>query len=262
MRLCRAEEGIAEIHLDRPPANPLGIEEVAALEGIVAAVAADVSIKVVLVLSLSRMFCAGADLMMMAALGGAEDGPAVLTRFARDLQAVFRRFRALPICTIAGVAGTATGGGLEFALSCDIRVIGRTVRCGLPEILLGLIPAAGGTQLVAELAGKATANRLILSGELISGEEAYRLNLAQHLVANEAVEKTSREIARGIAARSREGVVAAKRCIALAPSESGYAHEIEASLSLHQRAETRALIMEFLKVRNQRKDASRVPLQI
>ena len=250
MYLGQREPGIAEVVLDRPPANPFGMTELKKLRDILDQVEKDDLIKVLVIRSTSRMFCAGADIQMMGKFSTDPAGPKALADFAADLQGVFRKLRRLPCCTIAAIAGVATGGGFELALSCDIRVIGETVRCGLPEILLGLIPAAGGTQLMSEIAGKGAALRLILSGELITGEEARRLNLVQYAVANDTVDAFSFGLAQTIARQPAEAIKIAKRCISSAGSEAGYAEEISGTLTLQQSNETKALIANFLASRS------------
>jgi enoyl-CoA hydratase/carnithine racemase len=249
------EPGYGEILLDRPPAHPIGLQEVEQLVAILDRLEDDGSLKVVCVRSTGPMFCAGADIAMMERQGRQSDGPQRLADFARRFQDALRRLRALPACTIAEISGTATGGGLELALSCDIRVVGRAVRLGVPEILLGLIPAAGGTQLIAEIAGKSVASRMVLTGELIDGREAHRLNLV-HYLADDA-QATCSALCRQIAERPREAIAAAKRCIALAPSEEGYAAEIDATLLLHRSDKTKELVRSFIDSRRRRNDEAR-----
>ena len=248
------EPGYGEILLDRPPAHPIGLQEVDRLVAILDRLENDEALKVVCVRSTGPMFCAGADIAMMERQGRETDGPERLADFAHCFQDALRRLRALPACTVAEISGTATGGGLELALSCDIRVVGGAARLGVPEILLGLIPAAGGTQLIAEIAGKSVASRMVLTGELIDGREAHRLNLVHYLA--DDVQATCRTLCRQIAEHSREAIAAAKRCIALAPSQEGYAAEIDATLSLHRSDKTKELVRSFIGNRRRRNEAT------
>jgi len=249
MYLVQDNPALAELVLDRPPANPIGLAEIEKLNGILDKLSGNGDIKVLVVRSASRMFCAGADLQMMEELGAGPSGPAALAAFAADMQTVFRRLRNMPFCTIAAIGGVATGGGLELALSCDLRVIGKSVRCGLSEILLGLIPGAGGTQLVSEIAGKGVAARMILTGELVTGEEAQRLNLVQYVTDDADVQSFSLRLAKNIARQPRQAIEVAKRCISLAGTAGGYEEEIAGTRVLQGATETKALIAAFMASR-------------
>src|SRR5207244_2387427 len=119
--------------------------------------------------------------------------------FGRRLQAAFTRIEELRIPTIAAMRGPATGGGLELPLACDLRVAAEDARYGLPEIKLGLLPGAGGTQRLTELAGRATSLRLILRGELVSGREACSLGIVHWALPPDEVEPYATELATELA---------------------------------------------------------------
>ena len=117
------------------------------------------------------------------------------------------------------------GGGLELALACDLRVAAVDARLGLPEVRLGLLPAAGGTQRLTRLCGQGTAKRLILGAELIDGAEALRLGLVQWTQPREQLARWSRELAARVADMPKAALGASKRCIAAAhdPACDGFA---------------------------------------
>lgn len=122
-----------------------------------------------------RAFCAGADREELAR----RDWRAVLNLESAE---VFARISACPCVTLAAINGAACGGGLELALACDIRIAAEQARFGFPEPELGLIPAAGGTQRLADVVGKAKAKELILGGAVWDAAEALRCGLVSEVV--------------------------------------------------------------------------------
>ncbi len=150
----------------------------------------------------ARAFAAGADLDEFLA-----EGP--------DLDAWDRLWRCeLPL--IGAVRGLALGGGLELAMSCDLIVAAEDARLGQPEITLGLMPGAGGTQRLTRAVGKALAGEMILLGREISGSEAYARGLVNRCVPSERVEPTAIELAVRLAAGPTAAIRAAKRALARA----------------------------------------------
>jgi len=153
----------------------------------------------------ARAFAAGADLDEFLA-----EGPA--------LEAWDRLWRCeLPL--IAAVRGFALGGGLELAMSCDMIVAAEDARLGQPEIKLGIMPGAGGTQRLTRAVGKALAAEMILLGRELRGNEAYARGLVNRCVPSERVEATALDLAMQLAAGAPLGIQAAKRAIALAFDE-------------------------------------------
>ncbi len=164
--------------LTRPPVNALDGELVARLTAVVDEVAADPEIALLHIRSDQACFCAGADLALMESCfaTGRMD---VMVEVVRSMQQLFLRLETAGVVTLAEIGGAALGGGLELALACDLRVAATDARLGLPEVRLGLLPAAGGTQRLTRLCGQGTAKRLILGAELIDGAEALRLGIVQ-----------------------------------------------------------------------------------
>jgi enoyl-CoA hydratase/carnithine racemase len=244
--------GVAVITLDSPPVNALeptiatGLR--AALDSLELA-----DVRALIVESAGRVFCAGADLIFAErCIEGGADGHERMLAFNHSLQGLYSRIEALPMPTIAAIDGAAVGGGLELALACDIRIAGTAVRVGLPEVTLGLIPGAGGTQRLTRLVGPGTAAAIMLGGELLTGDEALARGLVQYAVDTEQVRSVARELAVSLAARSPAALESVKRCIALAGTEEGYAAELECTVRLLKEPATISSIRTFLSSRSAR----------
>lgn len=251
------DEGrIVMVRLDRPPANAINSEGVAALDGVLDQIEDDPSARVVLFYAQGRFFSAGADIRGMSEALGSSDGPERLAALAKAMQDAFRRVAALPLPTVCALSGIATGGGFELALACDLRVAEPDVLLGLPEARIGLIPGAGGTQVLTAIAGPSIARRLILTGELISGTRAAELGLLHDLAKPGAGLSVALGLARAMAAVPRRTQVALKRCLLLASSPEGFAAEIEETLALQRTAETQDLIRAFLERSTRRHQSS------
>ncbi|MBC7309126.1 MAG: enoyl-CoA hydratase/isomerase family protein [Actinomycetales bacterium] len=173
-------DGIATIRLDRPPMNALNAEIQRALLAACAEVSADSSVGAVIVYGGEKVFAAGADIKEMAGMSYTDmaDHSVLLQDFTRALAQI-------PKPTVAAITGYALGGGCEVALACDFRVVAKKARLGQPEILLGIIPGAGGTQRLARLVGPARAKDLIFSGRFITADEALAIGLVDEVVDSE-----------------------------------------------------------------------------
>jgi enoyl-CoA hydratase/carnithine racemase len=193
-----------------------------------------------------KVFSAGADLKQLQA--NFDQPAAVQAEVGRRYQALFNRVEALEAVTLAEIGGTAVGGGLELALACDLRAVSREARLGLPEVKLGLIPGAGGTQRLTLLCGRAQASRLVLGGEIVDGAEAFDLGLAQWVFDAAGLPAGTAAIAVAYAALPRQALAAAKACIriAAAPTARGLDAEFEQVSRLLGSEETRALVGAFL----------------
>lgn len=174
------EDGIATIRLDRPPMNALNAEIQRALGEACTQVGTDPSVGAVIVYGGEKVFAAGADIKEMADMSYTQmaDHSMLLQDFTRSLA-------QLPKPTVAAITGYALGGGCEVALACDFRVAAKKARLGQPEILLGIIPGAGGTQRLARLVGPARAKDLIFSGRFVTAEEALAIGLVDEVVDSE-----------------------------------------------------------------------------
>lgn len=241
------EGPVAVVWLDRPPVNALDEATVEQLGGVVDELAGDASVVAVVFRSAHDRFCAGADIAMIGGFLREEGGVDAMIAYIERLQDLYARIESLPQVTIAAIDGVATGGGLELALACDLRVAGRRVRLGLPEVNIGLLPGAGGTQRLSRIAGRATSLRTILTAELYTGEQAEGLGIVQWAVPDDEVQVHARALADGFAARSAASLTAVKRCVGLAPSDEGFRAEVDLSRELLENDATRRLIGEFLR---------------
>ena len=203
-----ADGTVATIRLDRPPANALSRPVSLELQQAARAVAEDDTVRAVVVWGGERIFAAGADIKEMLGHGPEEIEPDVsaLEQACRDLEAI-------PKPVVAAVDRYALGGGCEVALACDFRVAGRDARLGLPEIRLGIIPGAGGTQRLPRLIGLARARELIYSGRHVEAEEALALGLVDRVVEPGEVYAAALEEARGWAAGPTRALGAAKAAV-------------------------------------------------
>jgi enoyl-CoA hydratase/carnithine racemase len=181
------EGGIGTIRLERPPMNALNVEIQDALHHLAAQAADRRDISAVIVYGGEKVFAAGADIKEMQPMSYTD----MVDRSAA-LQAAFTAVARIPKPTVAAVTGYALGGGLELALTCDFRVAGDNAKFGQPEVLLGVIPGAGGTQRLSRLVGAPTAKDIIFTGRFVSAEEALRIGLVDEVVAPEDVYAAAR----------------------------------------------------------------------
>jgi enoyl-CoA hydratase/carnithine racemase len=237
------EGRLAIATLARPPVNAINEEWLSRLEGVLDGISGAC---VLLVRSEQKAFCAGADLELMRSRFEAAEGRARMVALAGEMQRVFARLERLPQVTLAEIGGAAMGGGLELALACDLRIAAAEAKLGLPEVRLGLLPGAGGTQRLARVAGEAAARRLILGAEVVTGEEALRMKIVQWAVPAAELAARARAIATDIAALPAAALAEAKACIGDA---HGYARELAATARLLERGETRERVRAFLEKR-------------
>lgn len=186
--------GVATIRIDRPPMNALDTEVQAGLAAAASEVTERDDVRAVVVYGGEKVFAAGADVKEMA-----EWDYRTMVLRSQALQDSFTAIARIPKPTIAAVTGYALGGGLELALACDLRVCGDNAKLGLPEILLGIIPGAGGTQRLPRLVGVARAKDLILTGRFVDAQEALGIGLVDRVVAPDDVYSASVELAERLA---------------------------------------------------------------
>ncbi|MDI5962744.1 enoyl-CoA hydratase/isomerase family protein [Streptantibioticus silvisoli] len=177
-----AADGVGVIRLDRPPMNALDVATQDALRQAAAECSARADIRAVVLWGGEKVFAAGADIKEMQAMGY-ED----MALRAGALQESFTAVARIPKPVVAAVTGYALGGGCELALCADIRIVADNARFGQPEILLGLIPGAGGTQRLSRLVGPSRAKDLIFTGRMVKADEALAIGLADRVVAPDQV---------------------------------------------------------------------------
>jgi enoyl-CoA hydratase/carnithine racemase len=203
-----AASGVATLRLDRPKMNALNRRVAEEIGDAVDAAAADERVRALVVWGGERIFAAGADIKEMADLDAVS-----MYRYIGRFQDVFTRLERLPVVTIAAVNGYALGGGCELSLACDLRICAEDARFGQPEILLGVIPGAGGTQRLPRLVGAGRAKELIYTGRFVEADEALSIGLVNRVVAPERVYRAAVETAEGFAAGPTVALMAAKHAI-------------------------------------------------
>ncbi|MFE5734170.1 enoyl-CoA hydratase/isomerase family protein [Streptomyces sp. NPDC056528] len=170
-------EGVGTIRLDRPPMNALDVATQDRLRELAQEATDRDDVRAVVLYGGEKVFAAGADIKEMQVM----DHVAMVKR-SRALQDAFTAVARIPKPVVAAVTGYALGGGCELALCADFRIAADNARLGQPEILLGLIPGAGGTQRLSRLVGPSKAKDLIFTGRMVKADEALSLGLVDRVV--------------------------------------------------------------------------------
>ena len=199
---------IGTVRLDRPKMNAISGQVAAELHETARQVRADPSVRAVVLYGGERVFAAGADIKEMSTLSYAE-----MLSWGQQLQDALRALARLPLPVVAAVTGYALGGGFELALTADFRVLGERAKVGVPEIQLGVVPGAGGTQRLPRLIGPARAKDLIFTGRHVGAEEALALGIADRVVPDDGVYEAARELAGQYAAGPALALRAAKQAV-------------------------------------------------
>jgi enoyl-CoA hydratase/carnithine racemase len=201
-------DGVGTIRIDRPKLNPINAQVVRELDEAIGRAAEDDNVRAVVVWGGEKVFAAGADINEM------EDRDTItMFRYISGLQDVFTKLEQLPLVTIAAINGYALGGGCELALACDLRICGEESQLGQPEILLGIIPGAGGTQRLPRLVGVGRAKDIIYSGRFVKSDEALAIGLVNKVVAPSDVYPTAVKWAQRYASGPSVALMAAKQVI-------------------------------------------------
>ena len=192
--LERPSAHVALVKLNRPEArNALNMATRRLLAEHVGALGRDAAVRAIVVTGNEQAFAAGADITEMA-------GATPIDMMLRNVQQFWDPLASCPTPMIAAVNGFALGGGCELAMHCDIIVAGTGAKFGLPEVRIGIMPGAGGTQRLTRAVGKFQAMRMVLTGVMVSGEEALRIGLASEVVPDAEVLPTALKLAEQIAA--------------------------------------------------------------
>jgi enoyl-CoA hydratase/carnithine racemase len=200
--------GVATIRLDRPPMNALNTELQEQLRAAARQLAGDERARAVVIYGGEKVFAAGADVKEFAG-----QDHAYMMRDGQRLTSALDALARLPKPVIAAVTGYALGGGCELALTADFRVSADNARWGQPEILLGIIPGAGGTQRLPRLIGAARAKELIYTGRFVAADEALRIGLVDRVVPPDDVYRTALEWAGQLAKGPALALATAKAAI-------------------------------------------------
>lgn len=225
--LVEHRDGVAVVTIDRPKAlNALNAATVAELSRAVAALAEDVSVRVVIFTGAGdKAFVAGADIAEMRTMSAAEG-----RAWGRLGQKVFAAIEALPQPVIAAVNGFALGGGCELAMACDIRIAAENARFGQPESGLGITPGFGGSQRLPRLVGPGRAKELLFTGDVVDAAEAFRIGLVNKVVPAGRALDEALAMAAKIAGRSPVAVAYCKAAVDVGMSvdlASALAYEAE-----------------------------------
>ncbi|MBZ5738398.1 enoyl-CoA hydratase/isomerase family protein [Nocardioides mangrovi] len=239
--------GIWVVTMDRPPANALGLPILDGLHALCDAAEAAGDVKVVVIESaLDGFFAAGADIKHMSTI----DASSFLA-YGDRMRSANDRLEAASFLSIAAVDGLALGGGLELAMACTMRVAGAAARLGLPEVKLGLIPGAGGTQRLPRLVGHGRALDIMLTARQVPADEAHAIGLVDRLTDGRAVD-AALDLAAELAGSSLPAQLAVVRSVTAAselPLEQGMKLEAEQEQGLFEHGEAAEGIAAFVAKR-------------
>jgi enoyl-CoA hydratase len=220
-------DGIGYVTLNRPEyLNAYNLQMRDELYQILNAIKDDLDIKAAIFSGAGdKAFCAGADLREFLTAPSP-----IVAREVRHERDVWKLFLSITKPLIAALHGFVLGSGLEIALCCDIRIASRDAQFGLPETSLGIIPAAGGTQTLSRLIGKAKAMEMIFTGQLIGADEALKLGLVNQVVPGQRLIPISEELATKMTSYKVQALCCAKNAVT-----RGLSLSLEQGLELEQR---------------------------
>lgn len=216
--------GIGTIRLDRPPMNALNVAVQEELRAAAHEATSNADVRAVVIYGGPKVFAAGADIKEMATMSYTD----MVDRSAA-LSSAFTAVAKIPKPVVAAVTGYALGGGCELSLCADYRVAADTARLGQPEILLGVIPGAGGTQRLARLVGPSKAKDLCFTGRFVGAEEALRIGLVDQVVPAEEVYDAARAWAGQFVTGAAYALRAAKEAI-----DAGLSVDLETGLQIER----------------------------
>lgn len=243
------EHGVAEVALNRPPVNAINLKMIDELGSAFDAIAADRSVKAVVLACEGANFAAGADIKEIAR----QEAGAGVAEFSRRGNASFFKIENLRKPVIAAIRGFCLGGGCELAMSAHVRIADHSAIFGQPEIKLGISPGFAATQRLPRLVGMPAAIRLLLSGEQIDADAAFRLGLVQEIVpAGKNVEKAAMSLAKTIAGyglKAIEGIMEATLAGGAMPIADGAALETKIFGELSRTKDMREGFAAFIEKR-------------
>lgn len=217
------DNGVATIILNRPPMNPLSTQVVLELADAADEIQANPAVKAVIITGAGeKAFAAGADISEMINLSTLE-----AYTFCQNFRTAFGKIENLEKPVIAAINGAAFGGGCELALCCDFRLAAETAKFGQPEINLGVIPGAGGTQRLSRLLGAAKAKELIFLGDIFDAATAEKIGLVNKVVPAASLQEEARKLAERLASKPAAAMKMAKSAI-----NNGFNQDITTALAL------------------------------
>lgn len=218
----KIEDQIAVLTLDNPPVNILTPKVIEEIDAAFRELEENPQVKVVVFTSAgTNAFIAGADIKVIGQISSAQDAE----NLALTGQAVFNRIENSKKVTIAAIHGVCVGGGCELVMAFHIRVASERAKFGQPEINLGIIPGFGGTQRLARIAGLSKARELVLTGDMVNAQEAFRIGLVDRLVPDGELIKQTMGLAKKIASKSRVTIELAQQAMS-----EGFKMSLEAGL--------------------------------
>lgn len=217
-------DGVGTIRLDRPKMNAISLQVQAELRAVCAEATERDDVRAVVVYGGERLFAAGNDVAEMSEMSYAD-----MVRATRGVSAAATAIADIPKPTVAAVTGYALGGGCELTLACDIRIAAETATFGQPEVLLGIIPGAGGTQRLARLVGPSKAKDMIFTGRFVEADEALAIGLVDKVVPADEVYTEAVAWASQFKGAAALALRAAKECI-----DRGLEVDINTGLAMEQ----------------------------
>jgi enoyl-CoA hydratase/carnithine racemase len=202
------EDGVGTIRIDRPKMNALNVQVQEEIRAAAQEAATRDDVRAVIVYGGEQVFAAGADIKEMAEMSYTD-----MVARSGGLQSAFTAVARIPKPVVAAVTGYALGGGCELALCADIRIAGEGATLGQPEILLGIIPGAGGTQRLTRLVGPSKAKDIIFTGRFVKADEAHRIGLVDRVVADDQVYAEALAWARRFSSAASYALRAAKEAV-------------------------------------------------
>jgi enoyl-CoA hydratase/carnithine racemase len=241
------DDGVGIVRLDRPPANAISLQLSTELVDALKEAESRGDVGAIVVWGGPKLFAAGADIKEMV-----EQGPDEIHEQVTMLGDACDLLEAMPKVSIAAITGFALGGGFELSLACDLRYAADDGKVGQPEVRLGVIPGAGGTQRMTWLAGVGVSRDLAYTGRQVDAEEAKALRLVERVLPADRVFESAVEDARVFAHGPRRALAAAKEAIRAAvssPGPVGIAREKELFTALFGSDDQREGMRAFIEKR-------------
>ena len=249
---CEIHQGVATLTLNRPERlNAISPTMATELATVCRTLSADETLRALVVTGRGRAFCAGADIEALEGL----DGAAAQWAFLETVQHAMNAVEALPVPSIAAINGVALGGGCELAIACDFRIMSDASRLGVPEIKLGLLPGAGGTQRLSRLLPPAIAKQMIYLGDPLGAGDAHAHGIVNAVVPADEVLGTAMSWAGRIADLPPLALRTAKLLVhgaALNGLDNGIEAERQGVAFLFQTSDAKEGIKAFLEKREPR----------
>jgi enoyl-CoA hydratase/carnithine racemase len=241
------DDGVAIVRLDRPPANAISLQLSIDLLGALEETGSRDDVGALVLWGGPKLFAAGADIKEMV-----DQGPDEIREQVTKLGDAADLLESLPKISIAAITGFALGGGFELSLACDLRYAADDAKVGQPEIKIGVIPGAGGTQRMTWLAGAGVSRNLTYTGRQVDADEARSLGLIDRVLPGDQVLEAAVQAARAFAQGPRRALAAAKEAIHAAvrtPGPAGIAREKGLFIALFGTDDQREGMRAFIEKR-------------